>query len=57
MKCGQRVRITVRSKEYRGRTGIVTADTVPGESVDVEFEDEAISHPFNADEVEPIDDE
>jgi hypothetical protein len=37
---------------YRGRTGSVIADTVDGEPVEVEFDDQTVPHSFNPDEVE-----
>jgi hypothetical protein len=37
---------------YRGRTGSVIADTVHGEPVEVEFDDQTVPHSFNPDEVE-----
>jgi hypothetical protein len=39
---------------HRGRTGTVLRDSAPDETVDVEFDDEAIAHPFNADDLELV---
>lgn len=55
MKRNDRVQVKPGS-EFQGRTGIVIADSAPGELVEVEFEDEVISHPFNAQELELIED-
>ena len=56
MKLGNEVRVKQQCKqqEYRGRTGTVVADNAPGETVDVEFDDEAITHSFNEDDLELI---
>ena len=55
MKLNDRVRVKP-GNEYHNRTGIVIADSAPGELVQVEFEDEVIPHPFNAQELELIED-
>ena len=51
---GDKVRVKSTAIEYPGRTGTVLADSVPGELVEVEFEDEAVTHSFTADELEPL---
>jgi len=52
VKRGDRVRVKPHAKNAeqvdRGRTGIVIADSEPGETVLVEFDDEAITHEFVA---------
>lgn len=55
MKRGDRV-LVKQGYEYQGRTGIVIANSVPGDLVEVEFEDEVIPHSFNAKELELIED-
>jgi hypothetical protein len=57
MNRGQKVRVkSLPSVEpaHRGRTGTVLRDSAPDETVDVEFDDEAIAHPFNADDLELV---
>lgn len=54
MKLGDEVRVKgqCNQPEFRGRTGIVLADNAPGDLVDVEFHDEAITHSFNEKDLE-----
>ena len=58
MKVGQKVRVKLLAKHAenweKGRTGIVTADSLPGETVEVEFKDEAIIHQFVEEDLEII---
>ena len=57
MKRGDQVRIKDVGSvdtEYRGRTGTVIADTAPGQLVDVEFDDEAVTHSFNASDLDSL---
>jgi hypothetical protein len=58
MKAGQRVRVKLLAKHAenseKGRTGSVTADTLRGETVMVEFDDEAVSHQFAEEDLEII---
>lgn len=58
MKAKQRVRVKLLAKHAenweKGRTGSVTADTLPGETVLVEFDDEAITHQFVEEDLEII---
>jgi hypothetical protein len=58
MKARRRVRVKLLAKHAenweKGRTGIVTADSLPGETVQVEFEDEAIAHQFAEEDLEII---
>jgi len=44
----------VRIKES-GRTGTVIEDSKPADVVKVEYDDEVVTHDFNADELEVID--
>ncbi len=54
MKRGERVRVkqTVMETWCRGRTGTVVVDSVPGELVEVELNDEVITHSFLPEELE-----
>ena len=57
MRRGDEVRVKdVASvdSEYRGMTGTVIADAAPGELVDVEFDVEAVTHSFNAADLESL---
>jgi hypothetical protein len=56
MRLGDRVRVkqSVSEDTNRGRIGIVSADTAPGELVKVEFVDESIDHYFSSAELELI---
>jgi hypothetical protein len=57
MKRGDQVQVKDAASvdsEYRGRTGTVIADTAPGQLVDVEFDDEAVTHSFNAIDLESL---
>jgi len=58
MNRGDRVRVQLLTNVenwMRGKTGIVIADSVPGEVLLVEFDDEAVTHQFLAEELELID--
>jgi hypothetical protein len=59
MKCRDKVRVGPKAREslYRGRTGVVLAESAPGALVEVEFDDEVIAHSFYPDELELILDE
>jgi len=57
MKLGQRVRVKLLAKvdkEFQGRTGTVDTDSLPGEVVQVSFDDEAVAHQFLAEDLEII---
>jgi len=58
VKRGERVRVKLLAKHAekwtRGRTGIVIADSAPGEAILVEFDDEVITHQFVAEDLERV---
>ena len=58
MKARQKVRVKLLAKHAenweKGRTGIVIADSLPGETVQVEFEDEAVTHELMEEDLEII---
>jgi len=57
MKHGDRVRVKLQANvenEFRGRTGMVDADSTPGEVVLVSFDDEAVVHQFLAEDLDPL---
>ncbi len=57
MKRSDRVRVKLLANVenwFRGRNGTVLADSAPGEVVLVEFDDEAVTHQFLAEDLERI---
>jgi hypothetical protein len=54
MKQGDRVRIKISAKDTtaRGRTGIVLS--IDSKTAEIEFDDEAVAHWFNLDDLEPL---
>jgi len=58
MKRGEKVRVKLLAKhadnEHKGRTGTVIQNALPGETVQVEFDDEAVAHQFVAEDLECI---
>jgi hypothetical protein len=59
MRRGDRVRVKPLANVenwQRGRTGTVAADSAPGEVVLVDFDDEAVTHQFLAEDLERIND-
>ncbi len=56
MKLGDKVRVRLTAVEYPGRTATALADSLPGELVEVEFEDEAVTHSFFDEELEILND-
>ena len=59
MNRGERVRVKLLAKVdnwLRGKIGTVIADSAPGETVQVEFDDEAVAHQFLAEDLERVDD-
>jgi hypothetical protein len=56
VKRGDKVRVRPTAIQYPGRIATVLAETAHGELVEVEFEDEAVTHSFCDDELEIIND-
>lgn len=57
MNRGDRVRVKLLANvenQFRGRNGVVVADSAPGEVVLVECDDEAVAHQFLAEDLERI---